>query len=78
MKIRLNTVPTKFLVGDKHMAALAWVVTVSGPSEVPKTISSGKHDTDNTVMCKAVGFVLNGHRYTLRNKTLGAERISRV
>ena len=75
---------TKFLVGVKNMAvaaAAARVVAASGPAEVPHTISPGKHNVDTTVVRKAVGCVvedLNGDPYTLRNKALSAERISRV
>ena len=84
MQIRLDNIPTKFLVGVKNMAvaaAAARIVAATGPAEVGHTISPGKHNVDTTVVRKAVGCVvedLNGDPYTLRNKALSAERISRV
>jgi hypothetical protein len=84
MQVRLNNIPTKFLVGVKNLAvaaAAARVVAATGPAEVHHTISPGKHNIDTTVVRKAVGCVvedLNGDPYTLRNKALSAERISRV
>ena len=84
MQIRLDKVPTKFLVGVKTLAiaaAAVKVVVASGPADGHHTISPGKHATDTTVVRKAAGCVvedLNGDTYTLRNKSLSAERISRV
>jgi len=84
MQVRLDNIPTKFLVGVKNTAvaaAAAGVVAATGPAGVHHTISPGKPNVDTTVVRKAVGCVvedLNGDPYTLRNKALSAERISRV
>ena len=84
MQIRLDDIPTKFLVGVKNLAAAAAatrVVAPTSPSDGHHSISPGKHDIDTTVVRKAAGCVvedLNGDPYTLRNKSLSTERISRV
>ena len=84
MQIRLDKAPPSFLVGVKHLAiaiAAIKVVVASSPEDGRPTISPGKHDPDTNVVRKAAGCVvedLNGDLYTLRNKALSAEKISRV
>ena len=84
MQVRLDNISTRFLVGVKNFAvalAASKVVAACGSARSPSTISPGKHDPEATVGRKAAGCVveyLNGDLYTLRNKTLSAERMSRV
>lgn len=82
MKVRLDTSPSKFLVGVQGFAAAAEAVRLAlGVGATVASISPGKPAHDSTVLRKTAGCLvddLNGDPYTLRNKAGGSERIARV
>ena len=67
MQVRLDNIPTKFLVGVKNMAvaaAAAKVIAAAGPADVHNTISPGKHNIDTTNRTQINPNPGNGDGYT--------------
>lgn len=84
MKIRLDTIPNKFLIGvpglEPSAEALKLVYNFSS-AVPPSSISPSKVGPCSSVLRKAAGCVvddLNEEPYTLRNKTGSAEKMARV